>query len=137
VALAFVLPEEVAGNGPVTFPGFPGVWTPGVPIEAQALIDAGAAETAEELQKRCPPQLEEVDVAPYSAPLPLMPNHIPAEALVTPPPALADMSHAELDEKAAELGLEPFAAKTTRAVKIEAIEAAQDEAAAALASEEL
>jgi hypothetical protein len=124
VALAFVLPEEVAGNGPVTFPGFPGVWTPGQPIEAAAFVAAGVADTETELDERRPPQLERVDVAAGSHPLPARPNHVPSAEEAAAAPKLEKMSHDELDTRARTLGLAEFPAKTTRAVKIEAIEAA-------------
>jgi len=78
VSLAFVLPEGAVGNGPMTFPGFPGVWTPGEAIEAQAFVALGAFESVEAMSAAVAElglPLEEKSVKKGSAPLPVAENH--------------------------------------------------------------
>lgn len=84
MSLAFVLPEEaVSSSSPTTFPGFPGVWTPGEAVEAQAFVDAGAFESVEAMSQAVAElalPLEEKSVKKGSAPLPVPENHVPFPA---------------------------------------------------------
>lgn len=123
MSVAFQLREE-AGAGPLVFPGFPGVWNQGEPIEAHVFVDAGVAESVDEIADRLPPQLEKVTVDAGSAPLPERPNHVAnaEEAIAAAEKALADMTHAELDAKAKALGMEPLP-DVVKAEKVALIEA--------------
>ena len=77
MAVALVLAED-AGAGPLTFPGFPGVWTQGAPIEADVFVHAGIFETVDAVLAAAELlPLEQVKVAKGSAPLPERPNHLP------------------------------------------------------------
>jgi hypothetical protein len=124
VAVALVLSED-AGAGPFTFPGFPGVWSPGVPIEASVFVDAGSfASEADLLAAAEALPLEQVTVAKGAAPLPPRGNHVasPDEQAAALEIALSEMTHAELDAKAATLGID--LPDVTKAEKVEALEAA-------------
>ncbi len=126
MAVAFTLTEE-AGPGPLTFPGFPGVWNQGESIEAQFFVDAGVFESVEAMQARVAElgvPLEETSVAEGFAPLPPRDNHVPnaEEAVEAAEKALAEMTHAELDAKAASLGID--LPDGTKPEKVEALEAA-------------
>ena len=127
MSLAFVLRHGAAGDGAVTFPGFPGVWTPGEPIEAQVFVDAGVFASTEEMQDRAAEvgvPLETTTVAAGSAPMPERDNHVSnaAEAAVQAGKSLEEMSHRELDAKAATLGLDlPDVTKAEKVALIDAV----------------
>lgn len=78
---AYVLPEDaVSGSDPVTFAGFPGIWTPGVPIAVDELAKHGlydADEIADEVEERGLP-LQPVDVSGDEGAMPVPPNHLPS-----------------------------------------------------------
>lgn len=128
MSLALVLPEgAVSGSDAVTFPGFPGVWTPGQPIELSAFAAAGIASADEllELAAEMGVPLEEVDVDEGSAPLPERENHLTPSAPSAPlNEGLAAKTVAELDELAAEMGLEDYPKSGKKPEKLAAIEAA-------------
>lgn len=133
MSTAFVLPEDaVSGAGPVTFPGFPGVWTPGEPIEAQAFVDAGVFASADAMVSRVEElglPLEPTSVQAGEAPLPNRDNHVPnaPEAAAAAEKVLAAMTHAELDAKATSLGIE--LPDGTKPEKVAALETAMQPAA--------
>lgn len=107
MSVAFTLTEE-AGPGPLTFPGFPGVWSQGEAIEAQVFVDARVFHSVGEMQERVRElgvPLEETSVAKGAAPLPARDNHVPnaEEAIAAGEKALADLTIAELDERGADL----------------------------------
>jgi hypothetical protein len=88
VSVALVLPAEaVSSSSPTTFPGFPGVWPPGEPIEAQVFVDAGLFADPDEMVSFASElglPLETTTVKKGSAPLPERPNHVSEEP--EPPP---------------------------------------------------
>jgi hypothetical protein len=99
VSVAFVVKEE-AGSGPLTFPGFPGVWSQSQPIEAQAFIDAGIFVDADEMIARVVElglPLEQIKVKAGAAPLPERENHVAAvlEAVSEPEPEATPLEESE------------------------------------------
>jgi len=85
VSTALVLPAEaVSGQGPVTFPGLPGVWTPGEPIEVAAFVAEGIFSSEDAMlaivNERGVP-LELAKVKKGAAPLPERANHISTTAV--------------------------------------------------------
>lgn len=127
MAPAFVLNDDALSGGPVVFPGFPGVWTPGEPVEAQAFVDAGSFASIAEMRDLVDElglPLAEVQVDEGSAPLPARDNHMAnaEEAREAGEKALADMSHTELDRLGADHdGYPKSAAKADKVAFLEAI----------------
>jgi hypothetical protein len=136
VATAFVLDDPgLAGGGPVNLAGFPGVWTPDQPIEAEAFVANGAFDSVDEMRDRVDElglPLKEVDVAEGSAPMPARAEgHAPnAEEAAAAKAAVQDRTprtHAEANQIGLELGLE-FAPDAKLAEKVDAIKQALDQA---------
>lgn len=108
-----MLPEGVvAGTAAVNLPGFPGMWTPGVPIAAAELVAHGGYADEDELAARIEElglPLEQVDVTGENGAMPVPPNHVAsqaeavAEALEERPKR---RTHKDLDKQAGELGFE-------------------------------
>lgn len=52
MSASYVLPvDAVSASGPHVFPGLPGVWTPGVAVDAEEFVKSGAVETVEQFEK--------------------------------------------------------------------------------------
>lgn len=129
MATALVLPEEaVSGSDAVTFPGFPGIWTAGQPIEIAAFVREGAFGSEEEMLGRVEElglPLELVQVDKRSAPLPERANHVASslQAVEAADEALAEKTIPQLDAYAAEHGIADYPKSGLKAEKIAAIEA--------------
>lgn len=107
-----MLPESaVAGTAAVNLPGFPGLWTPGVPIAAAELVAHGSFADEDELAARIEElglPLEQVDVTGDDGAMPMPPNHVASQA-----EAVADAlderpkrrTQKDLDKQAADLDL--------------------------------
>lgn len=130
---AFVLSsDEIAGSDAFAMPGFPGVWTPGKPIEAAEFVKLGAFSSVDEMRDRVAElglPLEEVEVAEGSAPLPARPNHHAGTAervdeVVAEQAGGRITTHSEADRVAAKLGYRfPEDPRPTVAQKVEALDA--------------
>lgn len=77
---AFVLDDDTL-TGPTVFPGFPGVWTAGQPVEAVRLVEAGVFASVQEARDRIGElglPISERRVKAGAGPVPATPNHFPA-----------------------------------------------------------
>lgn len=135
----------MSGTSAVNFPGFPGAWTPGEPIEADEFVRVGAVSTVDELRDLAAEldlPLEEVDVAAGSAPMPVQANHRPserqrrAEIVDEATKGHTIRTHAQADKAAAELDLVFGPDVETVADKVAAIEDFKTGAAALTLDEE-
>ncbi len=107
--LAYVLPESaVSGTDAVNFAGFPGAWTPGVPIAAAELARHGGFADEDEVTARIEElglPLEEASVSADDGKMPVPANHRPnaqeaREAAVAEVPR--PTSHKQADKLARE-----------------------------------
>lgn len=132
MAPALVLTEDAAaehgysGAGPFTFPGFPGLYTPGRPLEVSEL-DLVDADDLEEMIEDAGVPLELVDVEQGSGKAE-RDNHalslgevMEGEGLDDDAPAIR--THKQANAAAKELGFDFSADDQTVAQKVEAIEA--------------
>lgn len=110
---AYVLDaDDLAGSEAVTFPGFPGVWTPGEPIAAAEFVKAGAFDSVDEMGDRVAElglPLKQTTVADGEGLMPARENHLPsqeqADATKAELNGRTPKSHAEADAIAADLGI--------------------------------
>lgn len=89
---AWVLPHGFAGGDPVVFPGVPGRWTPGVPVEASAAA-AAAGVSEQELDQVIVASgvpLERVTVTVGAGPAERPDGHLSAGDTFAIPEASAD-----------------------------------------------